>query len=169
MSEQSSYFADIIGFGESVDIMPLVREALAKCELRHDFSAQEVAELVEVAARGKRIPAATLDRIEGQMLWVLTRYVIFRVQSEYRIAQIREVMSDGIRTHVTLQSLGPDPLCDGALKLFGRWLGADELLPFPLDGCKCDRCGCYYRTFSRREALREHPDWPNARSLLQSF
>ncbi|PTV94058.1 hypothetical protein C8J27_110109 [Rhodobacter aestuarii] len=161
MSGQGSYFVDVIGFGQSVDIMPMVREALTQCVLRHDFSELEVAELVEMAVRGKRIPAATTDRIEGQMLWVLTRYVISRVQSEYRVGQIRDAVSNGSRTHVTLQSLGPDPLCDGALKLFGRWLRVDELLPFPLDGCECERCGCDYRTYTRRDAARAHPDWPD--------
>ncbi|MFD2175120.1 hypothetical protein [Rhodobacter lacus] len=164
MSDHPVFLADILGY--QVDVFPFAADAIRRCPYRHDFSALELCRLVEMAAHSKYIDVATLDRVEGRNLWWLTSDAIKEIRKVTfwmdRIAQVRDVMSEPVNRGrlAQLHDIGPDPLCDAARRLSGRWLRSDELLPLPLDACENDRCSCHYRTSSRREAARNHPDWP---------
>jgi len=159
MGEPSeTFFVDVIGFGEAVDIMPLVHEAISRCPFKHDFSPREVAELTAKAVSGKYIPVDVLDRIEDQMLGALTGVVISWVQSEHRIEQVRDPDLRISRPYIELSTFDEQPQCEAARRLFGRWLAPDELKRFPLDQCDSWSCDCSYTTYSLRDVERKCPE-----------
>jgi len=149
MTVDRSYFVDVIGFGSLVDIMPKVREAMAKCQYRHDLTELEVAELVEKSVHGKYIPVATQDRVANRMLGELTRPVIQWVQSEYRIAQLIDSELQTMRPYIEILT-GPN-VCDAVKPMCGRWLTHRELVRLPLPECDTGPCHCQYLTQSRRD------------------
>ena len=155
--DPKQYFADIIGFGNEIDIMPLVHEAMARCPYAHDFTPSEIADLVVIASRGKYIPVDTLKRIEGRMLGALTGFVIMRIQSEYRLHQLTDPESLKFMPYLELEYFEETGICDCAAELLGRWLNPDELTALPLDECFHERCSCRYRSNSKRQAQRRHP------------
>lgn len=160
MATKETYFADVIGLGHAVDVMPYVYEAMERCSLRYDFSAREVAELVEAEARGKYIPVDVLNRIEDRAIGQLIGVAISWVRSEYRIAQISGPDLQKHRPYIELDHFEGTSICDEAKDMCGRWLKVSELARFPLPNCRHDLCTCSYRTRSRREGPRVHPDWP---------
>lgn len=148
MSDESA-FIDIIGFGHTVDIMPKIKEAMPLFRYKHDLTPAEVAEMVKIAARSDRFPAAFVDRVEGGMLGELTRPVIQWVQSEHRIAQVTDPDVRLLRPYIELTT-GPY-YCKAVKALSGRWLQPEELVRLPLMSCDVDRCTCRYGTQSRRD------------------
>ncbi len=160
MKDSEEYFVDLVGAGDLVDIMPLVREAIVACPYGHDFTELEVARLTEQAAHGKYIPVDVLDRIENRMLGSLVRPVIGRVRTAYRIAEIVDSDLLKMRPYIELDHFENTGICPSAMHMAGRWLEPDELIEFPLRDCTHDNCTCQYRTRSHREGPRAHPDWP---------
>ncbi|MFC3628997.1 hypothetical protein ACFOM8_06005 [Paracoccus angustae] len=143
------HFVDVIGFGERIDITPALREAIKRCPYKHDFTLAELAELVAREVRGKYIPVATLDRIEGRNLWSITGWVIKRIQSEYRIPQLTDPDLRRLRPYIEL--VPGIHHCEAANAYWGRWLQPEELTLLPLAECDCDRCDCQYHTQGRRD------------------
>lgn len=156
---KEQYMADIIGFGHTVDIMPRVVEVMAECQYHHDFSPLEVAALVEMAALGRYIPVDTQDRIEGRNLHALLNPVIKHVQTMYRIEQIQSLTASWPNLHfVELSHFEDTGICDEARQLADRFLAPAALQPFPLRGCRHDRCSCTYTTKTRKHLIREGRD-----------
>lgn len=153
------FYVDVIGFGNVVDVMPYVREAMAQCQRRHDFTPLEIAALIEPLARGKRLSSDLLGRIEDEALWELTNVVIGWIRSDYRIAQISDPEMQYMRPYIELHYFEDTSICDAAKAMCGRWIKVSELVRFPLPGCWNERCSCSYLTRSRREGPRDHPDW----------
>lgn len=160
MSDSEAYLVDLVGVGDLVDIMPLVREAMAACPYSHDFSELEVARLTEQAAYGKYIPVDVLDRIENRMLGSLVGPVIGRARTAYRIAQITDPDLRKKHPYIKIDHFEDTGICASAMRMAGRWLEPDELLELPLRDCTHDNCTCWYRTQSHRDGPRAHPDWP---------
>ena len=160
MSDSESYFVDLVGAGDLVDILPLVREAMAACRYRNDFTELEVARLTEQAAYGKYIPVDVQDRIEDRMLGALVGPVIGWVRSAHLIRQIIDPDVRRMRPYIELDHFERTGICQAAMRMAGRWLETDELAEFPLRDCTHDNCTCWYRTQSHRDGPRAHPDWP---------
>lgn len=154
------YYVDVIGFGHEIDVMPYIIEAMSICPYRHDFTPFELAELVELGVRGKYVPVGVLDRIEDRMLGAITGTVIRWIQSEYRIAQLVELMTAEICTfpYVDLDHWEGHSICEQAGKLSGRWLSPNELVRLPLPECQQHgRCTCSYRSWTRRRGKEAYP------------
>lgn len=159
MTNQEKFLED--WFGHEVDMLPFANRAVAECPYRHDFTAMELCELM---AKGGYINVATRARVEGRNLWWLTSYVTNAIRKITYWADQIAALSDPdvirLMPYLSLSSTTNSPICAAAEALDGRWLSSDELKPFPLDGCDCNHCGCYYRRLSRRRAQRDYPERP---------
>lgn len=147
------YMMDASGSGVEIDALPLLHEAIDNCPYRHDFSLEELIELIEWTLRGKYIPVATLDRIEGRKLGSITGRVIGRARTMHRIGQITDPDMLRFKNHIELVT--DLEWCSCADSMRGRWLDPEELRPIPLDGCKNDRCFCRYESYTLRQLERE--------------
>lgn len=143
------FFVDVISFGEAVDITPALKEAVRRCPYQHDFTLAELAHLVALTSRGKYVPVATLDRIEGRNLGSITAWVIKRIQSGYRIPQVVHPDLRKLRPYIEL--VPSIHHCEAVNAYWGRWLQPEELALLPLTACDCDCCGCQYHTHGRRD------------------
>lgn len=150
--EEPGIFIDVLGCGEPIDILPKIKDAVARCKYKHDLSYSEIAALVELASSGARIPSDYYDRVEDRMLGELTGTVIRWVLCERRIAQVTDPDLQFLRPYIEL--IPGCHICDGARDLCGRWLRPDELKLLPLTDCDTGRCGCQYFTQRRREVER---------------
>lgn len=154
MTDEQSVFVDIIGRGNTVDIMPRVRAVLAECRWAHDFTPREVAELVEQSIAGKYIPVSIQDRIEDRRISALIGPVIGYFRSLNRIDQIRDLSESWGDGAISAKLYVTSACCQKALAASKRLLKPSDLEPLPLAGCDQYICHCDYLT-ERKKRTRK--------------
>lgn len=144
MQDREGFFVDVIGFGNEIDILPLAYEVIAKCPYSHDLTPLELAELTAQAVRGKYIPVDVQDRVKGGMLWRMTDTIIKWAQSDYRIDQIKDLLTyfPDKRVELSVES----GCCKEARSRSRRFVGGGELERLPVPECWRVACHCQYIT-----------------------
>lgn len=152
MSDSVTFFVDVHGDGEPVDLLPLAREVLATCPFKNDLTPLELAQLTERHGDGKYIPVDIQDRVTGRKLDVLIRRVMCWARGPKRIAQLRDPDVLRLMPYISLQVSGES--CPQARRMAGRVLDPDELEPLPLRGCWRSACWCAYRAHMSKDGLK---------------
>lgn len=146
-----TYMADLVGFGDKVDIMPYARAVVEECPYPHDISAYELAELT---ASRKYINVAMQDRVAGRMIDSMVRQLFGRV-AFYHHRKEQLLDPDLRKVSPYLELMADIDICEQAASMTGRFLTDDELQPIPLSGCWGQSCFCTYRLSSVHDVRRD--------------
>lgn len=147
-------FADIVGLGKRIDILPYVRAVLAECPYPNDLTVNDLAKLAVRDAQGKYINVDAQDRVAGRMLNSLLRQIRARILFDHH--DRAQLTDPELRKARPLIELSADiTICAHAAAKSGRFLRDDELEPLPLPGCWGESCFCHYRLPSRRDLQRQ--------------
>ncbi|GAB4384943.1 hypothetical protein [Albidovulum sp.] len=155
MSVNTTYFVDVHGDGEFVDLMPLAREVLETCPYKNDLTALELAQLTEKHANGKYISVDVQDRVSGRKLGMLIGRVMCWARGPRRIKQLRDPELRQLMPYVALEV--ERGCCARARKMSRRFLSPDELEVLPFRDCWRPACWCTYRAYTPELAARECP------------
>lgn len=145
------YEADLIGFGDMIDILPLAKDALEVCTDPTGLTALELATLCKKFAHQGRLPKGLLPHTTNDVVELLIETMVRWAQSEYRMAQVCDPDVRLLRPFLELTTDGD--LCQNGSKMTGRFLACSDLVRLPMAGCWGHRCTCRYRTLSMRDLV----------------
>lgn len=132
--------------GRTIDVGPYIDDAIRLCPLKHDFTREEISELIVKTYAADYIPADVLDRIEGRNIWPLVHKVIFWIRSERRISQLLDPDVRRLRPYASIDT--DIECCKASEALMGRWLQPGDMNRLPLEACDKLMCWCNYWSVS---------------------
>lgn len=143
------YEADLIGFGDMTDILPLAKDALEACTDPTELTALELAALCKKFAHQGRLPKGLLPHTTNDVIKLLIDTMVRWAQSEYRMTQVCDPDVRFLRPFLEMTADGD--LCQHASNMTGRFLACSELVRLPMAGCWGHHCRCGYTTRSIRD------------------
>ena len=134
----------VSGWADGFDALEWAEETLSLYKKPTNITAEVLAKFTKKSIFGKYVRLDDYEGYDRQTLELLRGRIRNWVMTEFRIAQIQDMLPDSLY-YSGVELLADTPPCPKAKRRIGKHIDPQKLERLPLPGC-WRRCLCMYRT-----------------------